>query len=241
LRLLDASNKKLIFSPETEIGKVFIAEDDSIASGDEQPDLSCSSSNPGIPMMAEEVSAAAAAAVSLGSGYYPIVAETAVAAMAETAEDLLPVYTEALFDSPPASMMAVGEVGEGAEDGPETERGSLAAVPEADAEAEAVLVEAAEMQEVGVEGVSEEEPAVVVEGRALTYPEAGPSSPLVGRGLAEEMSSELLASVSSQEREDEGPSFSVSMSAEEEEEEEEMEEEEEEGEGVPGGDADGDQ
>lgn len=227
LRLLDASNKKQLFSPETEIGKVFITEDDPIVS-DEQPDLA--SSPPSLPpnpvimpavVMAEEVQVSATSFV---SGYYPIESETA--AMAEAviaAEDAesLPVYAvvSAHFDTAPGPG-----VGTGAD--MEAERVSLAAVPEADAEqAEAALVEAAEMQEVGVEGVSEDEPpqhhreGVLELGEGtLTYPEAvtiaGVSSPFVGRGLAEELSSELLASASSQEGEDGPPSFSGSGSAE---------------------------
>ena len=215
LRLLDASNKKLLFSPETELSKVYVAEDDQIVV-EEQPDLDLGHSLHPLPApaMTEEVSA------SLVSSYFP----TSVSAPVVDAEiavqdphaypDDPPVYSEAQFDSPLFVDTAVGADAE-------MERITSTAMPEADAEpeaeAEAVLAEVAEMQEVGVERISEEG------SHEVTFPGAAPatasssssSSPLAARGLSEELSSELLASASSASslgREDEGPSFSVSVS-----------------------------
>ena len=218
LRLLDASNKKLLFSPETELSKVYVAEDDQIVV-EEQPDLDLGHSLHPLPApaMTEEVSA------SLVSSYFP----TSVSAPVVDAEiavqdphaysDDPPVYTEAQFDSPLFVDTAVGADAE-------MERITSTPMPEADAEpeaeAEAVLAEVAEMQEVGVERISEEGSHEVFVEDALTFPGAAPatassSSPLAARVLSEELSSELLASASSASslgREDEGPSFSVSVS-----------------------------
>jgi hypothetical protein len=207
LRLLDASNKKLLFSPETELSKVYVAEDDQIVV-EEQPDLDFGHSLHPMPApaMTEDVSA------SLVSSYFP----TSVSAPVVEAEiavqdphaypDDPPVYTEAQFDSPLFVDTAVGA---------DAEMERITSTPMPEAEAEAVLAEVAEMQEVGVERISEEG------SHEVTFPGAAPatasssSSPLAARGLSEELSSELLASASSAlslGREDEGPSFSVSVS-----------------------------